>query len=122
MIVKCERYGKRFDDTFRSTFCPHDTFLANDGENNFRHHEESFLSSRPDEDDVNVLAALREGRHADDIALVECGDCGVYSYYNEGSHATCRRCGRVLIDATDDAITLADYWDSAKYPVDERSS
>ena len=48
MIVRCE-VGCRFyfDDEFRSTLCPHDTFPANDGHNQFAHHPESYLSSAP---------------------------------------------------------------------------
>ncbi len=45
MIVKCNTCRKYFDDEFRMTYCPHDTFAANDGNNNFWHHPESHLSS-----------------------------------------------------------------------------
>lgn len=45
MIVLCEKCKKRFDDEFRLTFCPHDTFAANDGENNHRHYPESYLEN-----------------------------------------------------------------------------
>jgi hypothetical protein len=34
-----------FDDEFRDTGCPHATFAANDGNNNFSHHPDSYLSS-----------------------------------------------------------------------------
>jgi hypothetical protein len=43
MIVQCEKCQKYFDDQFRWTICPHETFSANDGQNNFAHHPESFL-------------------------------------------------------------------------------
>lgn len=43
MIVRCEKCKLRFDDEFRWTSCPHDTFAANDGRNSFAHHPESYL-------------------------------------------------------------------------------
>lgn len=46
MIVTCEKCGRRFDDEFRVTYCPHDTFAANDGNNNFAHHPESYLEDK----------------------------------------------------------------------------
>ena len=45
MIVQCDSCKRYFDNEFRLTYCPHDTFAANDGENNFAHHSESYLSS-----------------------------------------------------------------------------
>ena len=48
MIVKCEQCSKEFDDEFRSTLCPHETFAANDGRNQFQHHPKAFLSSDPE--------------------------------------------------------------------------
>jgi hypothetical protein len=36
--------GARFDDEFRTTVCPHETFAANDGRNNFAHHPGSVLT------------------------------------------------------------------------------
>ena len=71
------------------------------------------------EDDGTVIAALTEGRHADDIWLIDCPDCGVPSYWNQGSHCTCRECGRSISAYSDDAYTLADYWETANYPCDE---
>jgi hypothetical protein len=47
MIVQCEECLRHYDDEFRNTFCPHDTFLANDGHNNFAHHPESYISKEP---------------------------------------------------------------------------
>ena len=44
MVVRCPKCGARFDDEFRTTVCPHATFAANDGHNNFAHHPESELS------------------------------------------------------------------------------
>lgn len=43
MIVKCDVCYRYFDDEFRMTICPHDTFAANDGNNNFAHHPKSWL-------------------------------------------------------------------------------
>jgi hypothetical protein len=45
MTVICKKCGALFDDEFRWTFCPHETFAANDGQNNFRHHPEAYLKS-----------------------------------------------------------------------------
>jgi len=46
MIITCPHgCGARFDDEYRTTVCPHGTFAANDGRNNFAHHPESFLES-----------------------------------------------------------------------------
>lgn len=52
MVVKCERCGARYDDEFRLTYCPHGTFAANDGANNFRHYTESFRSNPMQADDL----------------------------------------------------------------------
>lgn len=82
------------------------------------------------EDDETVIAAIREGRHAEDIWLINCPWCAVPSYYNQGSHFTCRVCDRTVnvVDddsgrntdvSAEDAFTLADYWETATYPCDE---
>lgn len=42
MIVKCNHCGIWYDDTYRWTFCPHDTFLANNGNNQFSHNKSSY--------------------------------------------------------------------------------
>ena len=47
MILQCIECCKYFDDEFRSCNCPHDTFAANDGQNNFKHYTESWLSEQP---------------------------------------------------------------------------
>lgn len=44
MIVQCALCGCYYDDEFRLTFCPHDTFSANDGNNNFAHYKDSYIS------------------------------------------------------------------------------
>ena len=47
MIVQCPNCKIYYDDEFRNTICPHKTFLANDGANNFKHHKKSYLSKEP---------------------------------------------------------------------------
>lgn len=44
MLVDCAICKKCLDDEFRDTSCPHNTFLANDGQNNFKHYPESWLA------------------------------------------------------------------------------
>ena len=75
---------------------------------------------RADEDPM-VIACFQEHRSADDIYVVDCPRCGWFSYYNEGSHATCRNCGKDLMPEVEagNAITMADYWSDAVYPCDE---
>jgi hypothetical protein len=77
------------------------------------------VSNRIEEDET-VVAALSEGRHASDIWLIDCPACGVPSYWNQGSHCTCRKCDREIGDQSDDAYTLEDYWSEAPYPCDEK--
>lgn len=42
--------------------------------------------------DPNVKAALKEGRPAEDIAVLSCPKCGRFGYYNQGSSFWCRFC------------------------------
>lgn len=42
MIVQCSTCAMYFDDAYRLTYCPHDTFAANDGSNNFAHYYDSY--------------------------------------------------------------------------------
>lgn len=42
--------------------------------------------------DSNVKAALKDGRPAEDIAVLSCPKCGRWGYYNQGSHFWCRFC------------------------------
>lgn len=60
MIVVCEKCKAKYDDQFRWTYCPHDTFEANDGQNNFAHHPDSFLQSENEQliDRVGKLLML----------------------------------------------------------------
>ena len=53
MIVQCTKCKKFFEDMFRSTICPHDTFPANDGTNHFYHHPEAYLSELDPEKDLS---------------------------------------------------------------------
>lgn len=71
------------------------------------------------EDDPMVQAALKELRDPSDIYVIECPDCGSTSYWNQGQHARCYVCKVDLSDLTDEAITLADYWDVEPYPCDD---
>lgn len=48
MIITCSKCKRRFDDEFRDTGCPHPTFAANDGKNNFAHHPDSYISPELD--------------------------------------------------------------------------
>lgn len=42
--------------------------------------------------DPNVKAALKDGRAAEDIAVLSCPKCSRWGYYNQGSHFWCRFC------------------------------
>lgn len=53
-------------------------------------------------EDENVKQALANGRGPGDISLLSCPDCGVLSYYNQGSHFTCRACEGGWFIATED--------------------
>lgn len=44
MIITCPNCQRTFQDEYRTTICPHETFAANDGQNNFAHHSEAHLS------------------------------------------------------------------------------
>lgn len=48
-----------------------------------------------------VQEALKE-RSADDIFVMACPDCGKWSYYNQGSHFSCRFCERGFYVLGDD--------------------
>lgn len=54
--------------------------------------------------DPNVKAALKEGRPANDIAVVRCPKCNRWGYYNEGSHFTCRFCNRSWYVCSEDQV------------------
>lgn len=75
-----------------------------------------------------VVEALKS-RPADDIWVMDCPCCGTTSYYNQGSHFTCRHCGRTFYCLSegeesdgrptvncDDARTLADTVDYPDVP------
>ncbi len=66
MIVRCATCLKYFDDTFRWTFCPHATFAANDGQNQFAYHPESYL--RDTEPGPALIEIVAEGASAECVA------------------------------------------------------
>lgn len=41
-----------------------------------------------------LIRSLLKERPADDIQVMDCPVCGRMSYYNQGSHFTCRFCDR----------------------------
>ncbi len=47
MIVQCPKCRMYYEDSYRWTICPHQTFAANDGANNFAYHDESYLDKEP---------------------------------------------------------------------------
>ena len=48
MVITCSKCGARFEDEYRTTVCPHDAFLANDGHNNFAvHHDALLVPAKP---------------------------------------------------------------------------
>jgi len=60
----CDKCRWSYDDQYRSTICPHPTFAANDGQNNFAHHPESlryptgFPDDRFDKSDHDAAVAI----------------------------------------------------------------
>ena len=68
MIVQCGDCGMWFEDVFRSTVCPHEAFPANDGNNNFSRHWDSYLSHRSPEHDRKRRAEIDKtlGRNQDE--------------------------------------------------------
>jgi len=53
--------------------------------------------------DPMVKEALSDGRQPWDIALLPCPVCGKLSYYNEGSHFSCRFCDKSFYVVSDEA-------------------
>lgn len=47
MIKPCADCQRWFEDQYRSTICPHQTFPANNGNNVFMHHGDAYLSDTP---------------------------------------------------------------------------
>lgn len=55
MVVTCTHgCGRKFDDEYRTTLCPHDAFLANDGKNHFAVHHDSYLEPTAQQGDVRM--------------------------------------------------------------------
>ena len=57
MIIECPDCRRAFEDEYRSHLCPHETFAANDGRNNFAHHPGAYLSAL--ESKGNSLPVIR---------------------------------------------------------------
>lgn len=55
--------------------------------------------------DPQVMEALKDGRSADDIAVVRCPECDRWGYYNEGSHFSCRFCNRSWYVCGEDQVS-----------------
>lgn len=79
-------------------------------------------------DDPNVKDALKQ-RGSSHVYLIQCYDCGNYSYYNEGSHFSCGVCPWSVsgddLDALLDngeAITLDDYMAAWREASEEETS
>lgn len=53
MISRCPDCLMYFEDSLRSTICPHPAFPANDGNNNFQIHNDAYLSEVPKEKSEN---------------------------------------------------------------------
>jgi hypothetical protein len=63
--------------------------------------------------DAEMTLLLAEGLNAEDILVVRCPSCGQMTYYNGGFTANCSCCGYYnLADLSNEAVTLADWWDS----------
>lgn len=62
MISQCLDCGARFDDEYRSFICPHVAFPANDGNNNFTIHENSYLSNDHQYDADYFLRGKESGK------------------------------------------------------------
>ncbi len=61
--------------------------------------------------DPMVMEALKDGRSADDIAVLACPECHRWGYYNQGSHFSCRFCNdtwRIRDEDDTEHTTLAD--------------
>jgi hypothetical protein len=43
-------------------------------------------------EDPGTVGAIESGRALDDIAVLNCRDCGQIGYYNQGSSFWCRHC------------------------------
>lgn len=64
----------------------------------------------------SIVDALKE-RPADDIWVMDCPRCGVTSYYNQGSHFSCRACRRTyycLSEGEESDGRLCVYCDDAR--------
>ncbi len=55
MIVLCASCLSEFEDQYRLTICPHNTFFANDGHNRFQHHPDAHLHKVTDAEMIERL-------------------------------------------------------------------
>lgn len=61
MISRCAECLMFFEDSLRSTICPHQAFPANDGKNNFTIYHDAYLSELPEgESDVAARQETEE--------------------------------------------------------------
>jgi|HubBroStandDraft_2_1064218.scaffolds.fasta_scaffold357458_2 hypothetical protein len=65
MIVQCDKCKMYYDDQFGLTLCDpatgcHQTFAANDGQNNFKHYPESWFGAHPPERIIKYTADKSE--------------------------------------------------------------
>jgi hypothetical protein len=92
VIVQCADCLVYFDDAYRWTICPHETFAANDGANNFRHHEESYLSSEPPRNPETMQRSTLKssGREVDEESFKKTSD-----FCDEPP--TCWMCGKACL-------------------------
>lgn len=58
--------------------------------------------------DPNVKAALKEGRPAEDIAVLSCPKCNRWGYYNQGSRFWCRFCKQGFYCCSEDEFPPTD--------------
>lgn len=52
--------------------------------------------------DPNVKAALKDGRQPEDIAILDCPQCGEAGYYNQGTWFVCRFCDQSFYCCSED--------------------
>lgn len=55
MIVQCDKCKMFYDDQFRYITCNHDTFSANDGQNNFTFYDKSWYSKEMPQRFINPM-------------------------------------------------------------------
>jgi hypothetical protein len=61
MIVFCLECRRYYDDQYRLTYCPHEAFNANDGQNNFAYNLDAYLS---DDAPKHLVDSIPHCQHA----------------------------------------------------------